>query len=68
MYRAITDALHREMDMLEERFANGNPMSSADLDMIDKAAHALKCIATYEAMTESDYEYKRKRYDTYRRY
>lgn len=68
MYRAISDAIHRELDMLEERFSNGANINNADLDMIDKAAHALKCLATYEAMTEGDYEYKRKRYDSYRRY
>ena len=66
MYRAIPDAIHRELDMLEERFSNGANITNADLDMIDKAAHALKCLATYEAMTENDYEYKRKRY--YNRY
>lgn len=66
MYRGIYDALHRELDMLDERYANGSTINAAELDMIDKAAHALKCLATYDAMTEETD--RRKRYDSYRRY
>ena len=66
MYRAIYDAIHRELAMLDERFASGNSINAAELEMIDKAAHALKCLATYDAMTEETE--RRKRYDSYRRY
>ena len=70
MYNKICETLHRELDMLTERFENGAGMSVSDLDMIDKASHALKCLATYEAMTggDRDYDFKRRRYDNYRRY
>ena len=70
MYRAICDAIHRELDNLEERYTNGAAMTGSDLDMIDKAAHALKCMATYDAMTggDCDWEPKRRRYESYRRY
>ena len=68
MFDAIVDTLHREMDELDEKYARDNAMSEADLDNIDKMAHALKCIATYEAM-KAPRRYKRE-YDNseYRRY
>ena len=69
MYRVISEAILRELDSLEERFSNGATMNMSDLDTIDKAAHAMKCLATYEAMTEGE-DYRRKsRYEReYRRY
>lgn len=56
MYNAICEALHRELEILEERFSNGTAMNSNDLDMVDKIAHALKSLKTYEAM-EGNSEY-----------
>lgn len=50
MYEGICEALHREMDQLEEKFSKGAPMSVPELEHIDKMAHALKSLATYEAM------------------
>ena len=64
MYTKIVDALHDELEILDERYANGGKLSAADLDMIDKATHALKCLATYEAMTDRGRRYERE----YRRY
>ena len=65
MYSKIVDALHEELDILDERYANGGKITAADLDMIDKVTHALKCMATYEAMTtERGRRYERE----YRRY
>jgi len=56
MYHGITEAIHREMDELEKKYANGVQLESKDLQDIDKMVHALKCLATYEAMTgESSY-------------
>ena len=67
MYNAICDAIHREMDSFEDKYSNGTQLSSKDLEDIDRMAHALKCIKTYEAMY-GDYEDRgRRRYD-YRRY
>ena len=73
MFDIICDALHGEMKRLEEKYSGGAQMSDADLKDIDTMAHALKCIATYEAMKgepvervrrtrytrEPEYEYRR---------
>jgi hypothetical protein len=53
MFDGICEALHREMDQLDEKFANGAHMSGQELEHIDKMAHALKSLATYEAMQGS---------------
>jgi hypothetical protein len=53
MFEGICEALHREMDQLNEKFANGAQMSGQELEHIDKMAHALKSLATYEAMQGS---------------
>lgn len=53
MFDGICEALHREMDQLNEKFANGAQMSGQELEHIDKMAHALKSLATYEAMQGS---------------
>ena len=51
MFEGICEALHREMEMLDEKYSNGKtPMNSSDLEHIDKMAHALKSLKTYEAM------------------
>lgn len=72
MYEAICDALHREMDEMEEKYSSGKAaMNREDLDMIDKMAHALKSIATYKAMVEGERSRTRRYYeprDEYRRY
>ena len=62
MFNNICDALHREMEMLDEKFANGSTqLNNQDLDHIDKMAHALKSIAGYEAMKgDSEYGYSRR--------
>lgn len=56
MFNGICDALHRELEALDEKFARGAQMSGQELEHIDKMAHALKSFATYEAMKgESGY-------------
>ena len=56
MYHGICEAIHREMDELEKKYANGVQLESKDLQDIDRMSHALKSLATYEAMTgESGY-------------
>ena len=50
MFEGICDAIHAEMALLEEKYEKGTQMSEKDLDAIDKMAHALKSLATYEAM------------------
>ena len=51
MFEGICEAIHRELDVLEDKYSSAkNQMNSQDLELIDKMAHALKSIATYEAM------------------
>ena len=50
MFDGICDAIHREMDELEAKYAEGEKLNSKDLEDIDRMAHALKSMATYAAM------------------
>ena len=58
MFKRLCDALHEELFKLEEKISDGKTkMSNQDLGDIDKIAHALKCLATYEAMKSgSEYD------------
>ena len=57
MFENICEAIHREMRELDNKYASGAQLSGKDLEDLDKMAHALKSIATYEAMKgESSYE------------
>ena len=54
MFEGIVEVFHRELATLEEKYAGGKtPMTEQDLMHIDTMAHALKCMATYEAMLNS---------------
>lgn len=73
MFDGIVDAIHREMDMLDQKYsAEKTALSVADLEHIDKMAHALKCLVGYEMYLRSNEDsgsYRnRGRYDGYRRY
>ena len=51
MFEGICEAMYREMERLEQKYQNGNvQMNGQDLKDIDMMAHALKSLATYEAM------------------
>ena len=65
MYPAICDAVHRELDELEEKYSGGAQMSTQDLDVFDKIVHALKSLATYEAMKGADSGRTERRYREY---
>lgn len=56
MYHKICEAIHKELDQLEDKYSSGAQLSGKDLEDIDKMAHALKCLKTYEAM-EGNSEY-----------
>lgn len=58
MFEGICEALHRELEMLDEKYSsNKTPLNGQDLEYIDKMAHALKSIAGYEAMKgNSEYD------------
>ena len=70
MFEAICEAIHKEMDALEEKYEHGADMNAQDLEHIDRMAHALKSLATYEAMkSRSEYDgYARGRSRTAGRY
>ena len=62
MYNAICEAIHRELDQLEQKYSGGAQVSAKDLEDIDKMSHALKCLKTCEAM-EGHSEYDGGSYD-----
>lgn len=59
MFDGICEALHQELDQLDETYSKGNgKLNMQDLEIIDKATHALKSISTYAAMKgNSEYSY-----------
>jgi len=68
MFDGICDALHRELDSYDNKLMGGKaPMSTQDLDTIDRLAHALKSLATYDAMRGEKRGYSRYE-NEYRRY
>lgn len=50
MFEGICEAIHREMEELEKKYAKGTQMTKQDLDDLNTMAHTLKSLATYEAM------------------
>ena len=72
MFDNICEAIHREIDKLDEKYSSGAPISDTDLRNVDTMAHALKNLATYVAMKEGanrDRRRYRDYYDSdYRRY
>lgn len=64
MFEGICDAIHREMEHLDEKYAAGTQLSAQDLASIDTMAHALKNLATYDAMKGE----RRRMTDRYSRY
>ncbi len=51
MVEGICEAIHREMDMLDEKYASGKAqLNSQDLDNIEKMTHALISMKKYEAL------------------
>ena len=69
MFRSICEAIHKELDQLEDKYSSGAQLSAKDLEDIDKMGHALKSLKTYEAM-EGNSEYDggyRGSYDSYAR-
>ena len=68
MFESLYSAIFHEMELLDNKLQGGKaPMSSQDLENIDKMAHAIKCLATYEAMKET-HDRPRSKYEEYRRY
>lgn len=53
-FENIENTMCREMEMLNQKYSNGSEMSENDLKRIDLLAHAMKSLATYSAMKESE--------------
>ena len=72
MFDSLYSAIFHELELLDNKLQGGKaPMNSQDLENIDKMAHALKCLATYEAMKEREgytKERARSKYEEYHRY
>ena len=71
MFESLYSAIFHELEMLDNRLQGGKaPMTTQDLDNIDKMAHAIKCLASYEAMKEREgyaREKARSKYEEYYR-
>ena len=68
MFEGICETIHHELDVLEDKFQDGNGMSESELDHIDKMVHTLKNIAAYEAMRADDGGGSYAKVRRYRRY
>lgn len=53
-HEILEQKMCKELDNLEEKFQSGSEMSIQDLEKIDKLYHALKSMATYNAMKEAE--------------
>jgi len=57
MFEGICEAIHKELDVLDEKYSKGTQLSGKDLEDIDKMAHALKSLKGYEVMLgHSEYD------------
>lgn len=60
MYENVKFKLHRELDRMDEKYMpDGKEMSMIDLEVIEKASHALKCLKSIEerqAQTSDRYQ------------
>ena len=53
-HEILEQKMCKELDTLEEKYRQGVEMSIQDLEKIDKLYHALKSMATYNAMKEAE--------------
>lgn len=56
-FEALEKSLCMELEAIEQKLKGGTEMSTADLDKVDKLAHAMKSLATYKAMVEAEEGY-----------
>ena len=52
-HEVLENKMCKELEIIEEKYRSGAEMSEADLKKVDMLAHALKSLATYEAMKEA---------------
>ena len=53
-HRSIEEKLCKELEELDEKYRDGGALTEADLKVIDTISHALKCLATYDAMKDAE--------------
>lgn len=53
-FETLESVMCKELEALEHKLQGGAEMSTADLDKIDKLAHAMKSLATYKAMKDPE--------------
>ncbi len=66
-YENLEDAMCRELESLDKKYAGEAELSAQDVEKIDKLYHALKSAATYHAMKDAEWEDKDASGRSYRR-
>lgn len=55
MHKILEQKMCHELELLEQKYTNNQgELSAADVEKIDKLYHALKSMATYNAMKEAE--------------
>lgn len=55
MYENVKYKLHRELERMDERYMpDGKEFSMVDLEVVEKTAHALKCMKAIEERGTSE--------------
>ena len=52
-HEIIEEKMCKELEMIEDKYKGGAELAEADLRKVDMLVHALKSLATYEAMKEA---------------
>lgn len=53
-HEILEQKMCKELETLEDKYRSGEQLSMQDLEKIDKLYHALKSMATYNAMKEAE--------------
>ena len=53
-YMMLEKSLCRELELLEEKYRNGQEMSEGDIRRIDLLTHAMKSLTTYTSMKQAE--------------
>ena len=68
MYENVKYKLHRELDRMDEKYMpDGKEMSMIDLEVIEKASHALKCLKAIEEPKAAAERYNSRNWEEERR-
>jgi hypothetical protein len=53
-FEALEKEMCKELETIEQKMKSGTEMSETDLKRVDMLTHAMKSLATYKAMKESE--------------